>query len=345
MADEAEEITIEIIDDTTATVVDAPVSAPLVETVAVQPAPTDNPEEGVEALKRQIATRDAQLREFEERSRRDATARVEAERRATQMGDEARRSAIIAADSQFDSIANALNASNREMEGLQQLKAVALEKGEFTDVAKIDAQMSKVGARVVQFETAKAQLEDERKRAPVVEQTVAQPTVSDDQRREQFLANLPPQSAAWIRGLPNNRYFTDPAFASKVNAAAQYAEQVKGINHNSGDYFRFIEQEVGLATAPVVTAAVSAAAAPVHERQSAPTRAAAPVAAAPSRSVPDAVGQPKKASSVTLSAAEREMAKTLFPKRLSTDPDPEVAYARNKLALLNDPRSSYGRAQ
>jgi hypothetical protein len=321
MADEpTDEITIDILDDGTATVVDAPVIAGSdTQVVATTPvvAATDDPNEGIES------------------------GRADAERRAALADQEAKRSAAIASDSQFDSIANALNASEREMEHLVQLKRSANEEGRHDDAAKIDAQMSKVGARVVQFETAKAQLEEERKRAPaVVEQTMVQPTVSDDQRREQFLANLPPQSAAWIRGLPNNRYFTDPAFAAKVNAAAQYAEQVKGINHNSGEYFRFIEQEIGMATAPVAT---SVAAATVQERHSATPRVAAPVSAAPSRSVPDAVGHPKRASQVTLSADERAHAKMMFSGPEYKGQDPEVLYAKNKLALINDPRSSYGR--
>src|SRR6202012_4171248 len=100
----------------------------------------------------------AQLLEMQERARRDATARAEAERRATANAEEAARQRALASDSQYDSIANALNASEREMEHLVQLKAAAMEEGRHGDAAKLDATMSKVGSRITQFETAKVEL-------------------------------------------------------------------------------------------------------------------------------------------------------------------------------------------
>lgn len=331
--DPTEEITIEIGDDDNATitvppaaaVADAPVAAAVI---------TDDPAAGVEALKRQLAQAEEDKRLAQNSAAQEAAGRADAERRATANAEQARRAEIQAGDSQFDSVSNALNASNREMENLQALKATALEAGNYAEEARLAGEIAKAGARIVNLEAGKAAIEAQRKAAAEAPPPVQQPapTQSPQQQQDAFLASLPARTADWVRSHP--QFFTDPAYQRKVMNAAAYAETSLGLNHTSDDYFKFID---GQAITPVAASPMSTAAASVQDRSSpaAPMKPA-PVAAAPSRSVPDLGTTPANKRTITLSPQEREMARIMHPKLKPTDPDPEIIYAKNKLALIEE---------
>jgi len=344
----SEEVVFEIGDDDTVTLVDGSAAVAGGDGGQAddgnQPI-TDDPLAGIEDLRRQVEKNDNLRRQAEQNAQRESQARQEAERRAAQATEEARQARQIAESSNFDSVVNALAATERELAGLESLKATALEKGEYDSVAKYDTQMAKVGARVVQLESAKASIETARRNAPQQQQQPQpqqQPQMTQEQANQDFLNRLPTRSADWIRAHP--QFFADQNFSRRVLAAAEYAEAIEGVNHNTDRYFEIIEEAVGLRTPQSPASAASH----VQQRASAaappppppppppaqPQRQAAP-AAAPSRSSPEPAGR-NNGRTITLSVEEREMAHHLHPRRKPTDPDPEVIYAKNKAALIRE---------
>lgn len=336
MADQAESIEIEFGDDDKVTVIEG---TAVDITGAPAAARTDDPLAGVEDLKRQVESANRTASEATERAIRESNRAADADRRAAAAAADANQARVVAGDSQYDSIVNALSAKEREMEQAQTAKAAALEAGDYPEVAKLDGKMARLGAAIVNLEGGKSHIEEQRKVTPKVEvpAPAAARTPSESEQNEAWLAGLNPRSAQWIRAHP--RFFTDKAFQAKVLGAAQYAEVNKGLSVETEAYFQFIENEVGLSQQAIEPGPLSAAAAPVQSRDSAPTRAAPPIAATPSRSVPGPTGRPA-GNRITLSQEERDIARTLFPKQKPTDPDPEVAYARNKMLLIREGRMS-----
>lgn len=337
MSGETDEITIELSDDGGTIVVDAGTGT------VVQPAAlSDDPQAGIEEMRRQVETANRSAEAANVRAGNESRARADAERRASVAAEETKRANTVAGNSQYDSVVSALSASEREIESIQSQKSAALEKGDYAEDARLAVLMSKLAARIVSLETGKSEIERVRSLPPVQQAPVAQQAPTN----ETFLASLPARSADWIRAHP--QFFSDQSFHDKVLAAAQFAENVKGLNHNSDDYFKFIEEESGVVTRAAPAAQPTSAAAVVVTRDSpAPQtqpaqRPAAPVAAAPSRSVPDMNGRPANPRSVTLSKEEREIARIMHPKLKPSDPDPEVVYARNKYALQQEGRIGTG---
>lgn len=306
---------------------------------------SDEPQAGVEELKRQLAEAEVNRRAALETAQRESIARQDAERRAIAAANATTQAQANATNSQYDSIVNALAASEQELANLQAVKATAMEKGDFGESAKIDAHMAKVSARSVNYEAAKIALEEQRKLSPAqpTQQQPQQPLqISPAQEQANFLSSLPAPSADWVRRHP--QFFTDAAFKSKVMHTAAYAESVLGLNHNNPDYFRKIEEAVGLAATPVQTAPVSAAAqTKARASTSAPAVRPAP-AATPTRSVPT-TNSNVPGQRITLTKEEAEFARQQFPQHKPTDPDPLIIYAKRKMELLREGKIGPNAAQ
>lgn len=311
---------------------------------------TDDPAAGVEEMKRQVAASSDEVRLANERTAAAHRSTADAERRAREAQNETNRLAALNDDNQYNSIVNALSANQAELESLAALSADAMEKGDYLKAKTYDAQATKVGARIVSLETGKSTIEQQRVANPRQQQQ-QQPQTSPAEEQEKFLANVAPESAAWIRAHP--QFFTDPGFRDRVMASAGYVERFKGLTPSNPEYFRQIEQDVGLSQSqrqqenqghvqqqPHVETPISTAGV-VRSRES-PKPAAPPVAAAPSRpSIPDARTQNGPPTTIVLTKEQREIAHIMHPKRLPTDPDPETVYARNLYALQKEGQITY----
>lgn len=341
---------VEIGDDGTAKLVEVPVAdgGAAAAGVVLQ---SDDPSVGVDDLRRQLDSSEEKLRAANQRTADEQRRTADAERRAREASQESARLAIAHDDTQYTMVVNSLAANESEMVALQRQKAEALEKGEYAQSAVFDAQMAKVGARIVSLENGKIAIEEQRKNAPKV--VPQQQQVSQAEANEQFIAGLPPKTQIWIRQHPE--FFTDANFRDRALAAAQHAEKIKGYTAHDDEYFHSIEADLGIGQQQQQqtnaaqqhqssVANPTSQAGVVQERQSpTPTRAATPSpAAAPSRSVPDTEGGQRQPSKrILLTPEQREMAAILHPKRLPTDPDPEVVYAKNLYELQKEGRINY----
>lgn len=303
------------------------------------PAPTsDAPESGIEDLRRQLAERDAAAKAaqgaLEEANRRTKAAQEDAQRSAR----ENQTSALHASEAEFNSIVSAISANQQRADALAQEKSKALSDGDFDKASKIDVDLGRVTARIVQLEDGKMAVEEARKSAPREQQ---RPEPNERERREQWLSSQNPHNAAWIRQ-NYDRFFGDPAFQTKAIAASQFAVNNKGLQIGTSEYLTFLDQEVGLKQRAVEESKEQAA--PRQEARKSPAApAAAPnVSAPPSRTVP--TSRPGQGTPVTLTQDERNHARaTLTPDIIGKNPDgsardPEVVFAQHKLKAIAEGR-------
>lgn len=346
------QVAIDIEDDGSAKIVEIPVG----DAAAAQPAvvlQSDDPNVGVDDLRRQLSSREDELRAANNRTADEQRRTADAERRARESSAEAIRLAAEHDNTQYTMVVNSLAANESEMVALQRQKAEALEKGEYAQSTVFDAQMARVGARIESLTNGKQAIEEQRLKTPKVEPQQQQQQVSQAEANERWLATMLPKSQAWIR--QHMEFFSDESFRERVLAAATHAEKIKGYTANDDEYFRAIEADLGIGQQQQqqnngaqqhqsTVAHPTSQAGVVQDRQSAaPTRAATPSpAAAPSRSAPDlGGGQREPSKRIVLTPEQREMAAILHPKRLPTDPDPEVTYAKNLYALQKEGRVNY----
>jgi hypothetical protein len=263
------------------------------------PAPVLTPDAGLEKLKKQLE---------DERS-----ARIAAERHASEVSQAEVAARTEVQTSQLDITKTAIDTMKQSQKSLRGDYAAAMAAQDFEKVAEIQEAMSDTSAKLLYLQNSQAALEKAPK--PVPRQPV-DPV-------EAFAARLTPQSAAWVRQHPE--YVRDPAKNRKMLAAHEMVS-ADGIKPDSPEYFTAIEDALKI-NRPAAAAIIpdddpmaDAARVVVDE----PPRRAAP-AAPVSRS---GNGTGKRSNVVTLSAAEVEMAESM-------DMTPEE-YARNKLALRKE---------
>ena len=324
---------------------------------AHQAPPGDNADEGFEALKRQIAAKDEELKranDTNDAAIRQADANRERALRAERQRDEASRQAGVNANAtqqaEYDSVVNSLSAHQTELQSLEQALQAALTEQDFAKVAKLQGQIGTATARIVQAQDAKAAIEARAKQTPRQPQQQErqvdwnqiwnQPW--DQQTFEKYLTEQASnRTAAWMRANP--RFATDPGFRRQLSGAHNVLTG-KGIGVDTPEYFRGIEEMVGLRTAPEETPAqqkppggdpVSQTAKPVQERQSQQRPPPAP-AAAPSRQVQTSPNQPgAHGTPITLTAEERAFARaTMTPDIIGKDRNPEVVFAQQKAEMI-----------
>lgn len=297
---------------------------------------SDDPVAGIEDLKRLLAeaetARKAEASRAAELQRRfdaEQAVRVAAEKQAREAGGRASGAEQQALENRYAQIVNGLQAAKSQQASLTEKFAELNEAGKFKEAAALQAQLGEVGARVIQYTDAKGELDNYVQQiqsqpvSPPPPPAAAQPSVQ--QQRDEFLSRIPPKSAEWIRAHP--QYFEDAGFRAKVNAAAGYLEQVKGLNAqaNPAEYFAQLETDVGLRQA---TQTANGA------RQQQDTTRRAPMAAAPvNRTLPGAAGASR---TYALTQAEIDHARaTMTPEICGKDKNgnpilPEVAFARQK---------------
>jgi hypothetical protein len=271
---------------------------PIVEVAAPAPDPKPivQPEDGLEKLKKQLDD--------------EKNLRIAAERRA----DEASASEVAARtesqDNRLHVVTSAIATVTQANDVLETRYAESLQTQDFAAAAKIQREMATNAAKLNDLERGKIALE----KAP--KPTVRPP--SDPV--EQFVAEMTPQSAAWIRAHAD--YVTDGKKNKKMIAAHNWALS-NDIAPDSPEYFASIERTLGLAKPEPVVPDVD----PMAETAKPTVRRAPPAAAPVTRSGNGAGNRPNV---VTLSSEEVEMAGMMGQT-------PEE-YARNKIALKKEGR-------
>lgn len=320
--------------------------AVVVENGATQTLLSDDPLVGMEEMRRQLAESEERTRIANQSAAAHQQQTADAERRAREARTEAARVGALNDEGQYNQITAALAANESQLESLQQQKAAALESGDYTKTAAIDASMGKVTARIVSLENGKVAIEEVRKSRPPVDPNQQQ-QLSQAEINEQYLRTLVPKSQEWIRNHP--QFFADESFRNRVLAAAQYAQNIKNLSPNEQAYYDSIETDLGMKAAthpsaaqpePHTPAAPATPASPTSTAAAAaPRQSSVPVAAAPSRSLPDGGGNREPPRQMVLSAEERQIAHMNEPDLGPREA--EVIYAKNKWALQKEGKIAY----
>jgi hypothetical protein len=317
---------------------------PPVEKAAAVETPTDDPQKGIEELKRNLEGRAAeaerQSRLSEEQRQAEARRREEAERTAAAATAEAETARSEAMKRELESVSSALTSLESERNALKNSLKEFLEKGDFTNAAEVQSQIGEASGRIVILREGKAQLESRRdqlakkaaelpvtreapREAPAVAPLDPQRPWTEDQWNL-FLNNRTPRTAQWLRNHPE--YASNVEARERIIGAHEYVTKLNRLKPDTDEYFDSLEKALNPQAKPVEKAADK----PAPKAAPKPPAAAAP----PSRTVPGADGP--GSGRVTLSKQERETARILFPDM--TPEKAELTYARNKLALQTEGR-------
>ena len=355
MAEENKDTTVEVKDDNVVTVDISEIEGAVADdgdsdaTIEVK----DTKEEGKESAKpstreRKKQTEDAaaalqqaintaeEARDSEKKRREAAEATAQSERRgreeALRAADAARQEAQSfrnqAEEGQLAAVSNGIeNATQRIASAKAELRR-SYEAADFDKVSDAQEQLALAAADLKSFTTQKSYLESNAARKPSpAEGRVEAPPAS---AFEQYVAPYTPRSQAWLRAHPD--CVPPQAGGDKVkNAkmmAGHYDAEAQGISPDSDEYFKIIEEHIGVRTPDVKTPLSQSA--EVTEAKVAPKQKAVPVAAPVSRDPPSPnTGQ--RSREVVLSPQEQEMALVSFPQL--TKQQAFAQYAKNKIEL------------
>ncbi len=275
--------------------------------------PVDEREAALSELK-------AQLEAEKRRVDQERIARQRAEQYAQQQLQEAQYAKTETQDSNLRVIINAIDAAEQAAANAERSYAEALAAGDYAAAAKIQRGMAQIESQLLQYNNAKATLEQRLKQYQgAVEQPQYQPMPQAPQDPVEMLASrLTPKSAAWLRAHPEvaNK-------VQKLTAAHQAAVSLENIEVESPEYFAYIEQKLGLSDAKPAGKASNGG------RKS--TISSAPVSSSSSMSSRSSGDNP---SSIHLTQAMVEQAIMDEPNL----PRQEAIkiYARNRAALIRE---------
>lgn len=259
-------------------------------TVAAEPAKKNEPAEPtIDDLRAQLKVYDDRAKAAE-RAASDANAQLSA---VSRNAVDANLSMIVS------SIETAKGVSATARGELQR----AMEGGDFAKAAEAQEALADARANLLRLQERKAEVENGRGQPPQRQQA----PVSEI---EQIASRLSPPSAAWIRAHPEvaNDF-------GKAEAAHNYITRIKGVVVDTPEYFRRIEEELGM-------------------RQPEPTRTEArptqrvTMQAPVTQSAPSLQTGHSERQTVTLSAAERDVAREMN----MTDRE----YAIEKMAAIRE---------
>lgn len=269
---------------------------------APEPKKVITPDEGIEELKAQLA---AQTQEAE----RERASRLQAETRARDAETRAVAASTEVRDSNVQLVQNAIETVKANTSILKARLAQARADGDTDVEGDVIVELGDAGAKLRELQTGLEQM----KARPALRQ--ADPVPSDPV--EALARQLSPRSASWVRDHPE--FARDQVKYQRMLAAHNLA-MTEGVQAESDDYFKRVEDILGVRQADPVD----------NIETGAPQRRASPPAAPVSRSAPTNGGQ--KPRVVRLTADEREIAQMMGIT--------EVEYAKNKLALQEEGKMS-----
>jgi len=267
-------------------------------------------EDGVEALKAQLA---------QERRRAQ-----EAERREREALQNANRAQTDVHETNIRLVDNAIATKKQESASLKQQYRDALMNGDYDTAAEAQEKMATTAAQILQLENGRQALENGPQIREMPRQNDPVRAFAEDIRSSGY-----PRSAEWIERNP--QFVTDPRLNQKMVAAHNLAI-ADGYRADSDEYFAAIEETLRIKS-PVparkertesVEEDASAGAAQVVSRRSGSSPPAAPVSRQPVSNSGD------RPSVVRLTAEQREIA--------AMNGMTEKEYAQNLLALKKEGR-------
>ena len=327
---------------------------------------SDLPQDGIENLRRQLAESQASAKAAKDEAERaraianeESRRRADSDRLARDNYNAATNSNAEAREREYESIVNAHAAVASTLSGLKDQLVKAGTDGDFAKVAELQIEMGKYSAKLERLEEGKSQLEEQRRAEPLKPPVVTARESQDQfnsrawtqQEYENVMRGYTSTTAAWMRANP--RFASDPSFRSQVQSAHSLIT-AKGVPADSEEYFRKVEELVGVRSADTPMEQARDAASSVNvNKENAVSNAGKPAqsrtspAAPPSRTVPNAddPGNTGGGNRVQLTAEQRNMAKIMFAGAVDENGkkvDPEVLYARHWRDLKKEGRLFQG---
>lgn len=264
-------------------------------------------------------------RQYEEQKRRaeaERNARQQAEAYAYEQAQKAQYAQYDAEGNRLQTYINAIEATEQAASNAERAYADAMASGDYAAAGRAQRAMASAEAHLLRLQNEKSQAEqyieslrtEGRVQAPP--RQTFDPAPHDQDPVEMMAARLTPKSAAWLRAHPeaaNN--------VSKLTAAHSSAVEFEGLKPETPEYFRYVEEKLGI-TPP---------------QKAAPKKvmASAPVQSSSSMSSSRSGGN---GSTMVLSPAEVEQA-VLNEPDLPREKALEV-YARSKAALIREGKLS-----
>lgn len=265
-------------------------------------------------------------RQYEEQKRRaeaERQARQQAEQYAYEQSQKAQYAQYDAEGNRLQTYINAIEATEQAASNAERAYADAMASGDYQAAGRAQRAMASAEAHLLRLQNEKSQAEqyieslrtEGRVQAPQ-KQSFAPEQPTDPV--EAMAARLTPKSAAWLRQHPEAANQVE-----KLTAAHAAATQLEGLEVESPEYFRYVEERLGVG---------QRAQAPKPSKK---VMASAPVQSSSGMSSPRSSGN---GSTMVLSPAEVEQA-VLNEPELPRDKALEV-YARNKAALIREGKLS-----
>lgn len=254
----------------------------------------ENP--AVKILTEQLEAMKAANAESEKRAR-------ESDRRAEQAERERQSALADKADTESDAVQSGLSAAQSEQTSAKAALKTAGEAGDWEAIAEAQARIARAATDIREFERASATLADNKERATKQPQQIERQDRPTDinsviDSNPQLLAT----ERVWLKAHPEA--IMDTTRNKELDVAYIKATR-KGLSRGSPDYFKFIEAEMGYASAPVEDEGMS-------------------VSAPVSRNERGNDGKPT-GGKIMLTPEERDMAKSMGVT--------DIEYARQKVAL------------
>jgi hypothetical protein len=187
-----------------------------------------------------------QKRALEETAMAERQKRLYAEQHAIQRAQEAHHFRGEAASAEYNLLSTALSSVARERDTAKRELQRAMESGEWDKVAEAQDALSIANATLVQYERDRQAIDPSRNVQPTSGRVAPAPQQQQVDPVEAFIGSATPQTQSWLR---QNRQFVQvdgrgiPKLDSRV-MALHYAAESSGIQPDTPDYFRFIEERL-----------------------------------------------------------------------------------------------------
>jgi len=245
--------------------------------------------------------------------KKEKEARQEAEHRAQQAVFQAHRANTEVEDTQMHLVANAIETIKRDNEILTANYAETMRNGDYESAARIQLTMHQNETNLKQLEDGKIRMEHEARNKPAP--PPPPPSLKPKQQIDQIIGQVSKPSAQWLK--EHRDHFEDERVINKMFRAHGDAVD-DGIEPDSAEYFRYIENRLGFKQDDQGGSPMSSASKP-SSRQSPP----------PSAPVRDG----GRSNVAHLTRAQADTAKALGMT--------EKEYATNMLALQKEGRLTH----
>ena len=177
----------------------------------------------------------AQAQEYEAKLEAERQEKEEARRRAEKAEQEAKVATAKVADSEIDSVNNAIHAVELERETVKRQLKDAMEGGDFDGTVKAQEALAEVVTKLNALKEGKNYIEQRKVEAPV------------QSPEEAYISKFTPRSQEYLR---KHRELISDTNKNKRMIAAHYEAEAEGFAPDTEAYFRYLDQKLGYAEAP-----------------------------------------------------------------------------------------------